>query len=138
MDENEKRKVDFWNEWFREDDELKSFADDGDFDMCMAVVYPNDFEHISEVCSGREDQFGSFEEFVENLFEMKREGRGDFWTVEDDWFCFDTNGFVVSEATADGIIGYILENSMFDLETAHGIQERFDKDYTEYLMKQGG
>lgn len=127
--EEERKKVAFWNEWFRKDKQLLDLAEEGCFDLDMAFIRPNDLEHIKEVCTGKEGQFADLEDFMSSLFWLKEDHRGDFWKVEDDWFVIDTNEYPVSDETVDGMIQYILENSSMGVEEAHDIQKRFNADY---------
>ena len=133
--EEEKKKVAFWNEWFRKDEQLVALAKEGDFDQDMAFIRPNDLEHIKEVCTGEEGQFADLEDVMVSLFWLKEDGRGDFWKAEDNWFIIDTNEYPVSDKTVDGMIQYILENSWMDIEEAREIQKRFNADYDKQRKK---
>lgn len=128
-EEEETKKVAFWNEWFRKDERLLALAEEGCFDRGMAIIRPNDFEHIKDVCTGKPGQFADLEDFMSSLFWLKEDDRGGFWKVEDDWFVIDTNQYPVSDETVDGMIQYILENSWMGVEEAHNIQKRFNADY---------
>lgn len=133
-EEEELRKAAFWNEWFRKDEQLVKFAEEGMFSYSMAFIRPNDFEHVKEVCSGGEGQFEDFEEFMSTLFWLKEGHRGDFWKVTDSVFIVDDDDmYPVSDETVDGMIQYILENSMFDIDIAHAIQKRFNADYDKHV-----
>lgn len=132
-------KVKCWNEFIKQDKKLNEWADEGTFAMDMARIMPNDFENLKKVCNGDHEGecFHSWEQFIISQFEMKEEGRGDFYKFIDDWFIMDGNHFLVSEANADYMIRYIIENGGIDMnewdETQNRFKEYFERQLNEHL-----
>lgn len=124
-------KVQCWNEFIKQDKQLNDLNEEGEFAMDMARIMPNNFDNIKKVCNGEHEGecFHSYEQFIISLFEMKEEGRGDFYKFDDEWFIVDCNHFLVSAPNADEMIGYIIENSGLDWGKWDQVRENFNEFY---------
>lgn len=141
MEDNEYKRAEFkaqcWNDFIKQNMKLNEWADEGAFAMDMARIMPNDFDNLKKACHGEHEGecFHSWEQFIISQFEMKEEGRGDFYNFTDDWFIVDCNHFLVSATTVDELIDYIIENSGLDHIQWDAVREAFDKFYTFRLER---
>lgn len=126
-----------WNDFIKQDEYLNGLSEEGEFAMDMARIMPNDFDNLNKVCHGKHEGecFHSWEEFIRSQFEMKEDGRGDFYKFTDDWFIVDCNNFLVSSATVDEMIDYIIQNSGIDMNDWKVVRNSFDKYFEKALKK---